>query len=118
MVVAASRQQSTGFAPCSIVQGKNMTLTNQNRKMKLLSIVASCLFAATALAGCGKEAAEESTADRVKRVEERQKTDANFHVERKAGAAEQVSASDAGKTAAPAISTAAAVNSPAKASVR
>lgn len=94
-----------------------MTLTRQNRKMKLSSIVASCLFAAAALAGCGKGAAEESTADRVKRVEERQKTDANFHVERKTGAGAPIAATAITPTS-PAAGTLASGQDPATSKVR
>lgn len=60
--------------------------------MKPISIVASLLLAATILTGCGRGTAEESTAERVKRVEERQKTDANFHIERKTGTGTTVAA--------------------------
>lgn len=46
----------------------------------------SLLFAV--LAGCGRQAAQtDYTAERVKRVEERQKADANFYAERNVGKA-------------------------------
>ena len=39
---------------------------------------------ATALSACGKSEVQVTTADRVKIVEEKQKTDPNFHLEKKA----------------------------------
>jgi len=46
-----------------------------------------CLLVAGLVGGCGGTGSEESTAERVKRVEEQQRTNANFHLERKAGVA-------------------------------
>lgn len=68
--------------PFSIVQGKNMTLTQSKRIRHSGGTMALAVLLATLVGGCGKASTGESTADRVKRVEERQKTDANFHVER------------------------------------
>ena len=98
-------------------KGKNMTLTNHLRKMKLISAMASGLTIAAFLGGCGRVGTEQSTADRVKRVEERQKSDANFHVERKAGAGFPVAAT-ANAAASPAAGTLASSQDPATAKVR
>lgn len=46
------------------------------------TLLAAAIFAAT-LSACGKSELPVSTADRVKIVEEKQKTDPNFHVEKK-----------------------------------
>lgn len=77
-----------------------MTLAPSKRIRPSGTTIASAILLAVLAGGCGKTATGESTADRVKRVEERQKTDANFHVERAPAKATQSSA-----TAQPASAT-------------
>ncbi|MBL8524184.1 MAG: hypothetical protein JNN20_10880 [Betaproteobacteria bacterium] len=62
-----------------------MTLTQNKRIRHAGATIASAILLAALAAGCGKATTGESTADRVKRVEERQKTDMNFHAERTPG---------------------------------
>ena len=80
-------RQAGATAPRSIAKGKNMSLTNPRSMIKLSSTMATALLVAGIAGGCGKTGIEESTAERVKRVEEQQRTNANFHLERKAGVA-------------------------------
>ncbi len=64
-----------------------MSLTNPRSMIQLFSTIATGLLIAGIAAGCSKTGSEESTAERVKRVEQQQRTDVNFHLERKAGVA-------------------------------
>lgn len=55
--------------------------------IRLGSTFAAVLLVVAVCGGCSKTGSEISTAERVKRVEQQQRTDANFHLERKAPAA-------------------------------
>jgi hypothetical protein len=64
-------------------QRENMSLTIR-AAIKLFSTIATGLLVAGISGGCGKTGSEESTAERVKRVEQQQRTDANFHSAKRA----------------------------------
>ena len=61
-------------------------MANVGSALKRKTLLATAIVA-FALSACGKSESPISTADRVKIVEEKQKTDPNFHMEKKAAEA-------------------------------